>query len=164
MGKTACPGCAVELDADGEVLDERYNATSVCRKLFDELSAFTLSLRDDDFIHQLVVDSYAGQHSGPRMKPIGITFALIGLYLSFERGYTGKQVQRAHVLLGKTRRQWPRFYPPKGTGSVTVLDVITNLSHENYRKKITGWGKSVWSLWQPQHDRVDRLVTEYLKS
>jgi hypothetical protein len=40
------------------------------------------------------VDAYAAQHATPASKPITTAFALIGLFLFAERGFTGKQVQR----------------------------------------------------------------------
>ena len=64
-----------------------------------ELVPRTLALRlshgDAFFIHQVAVDAYAAQHAGPASKTITIAFALIGLCLLLERGYTGKAVQRA---------------------------------------------------------------------
>jgi hypothetical protein len=162
MGKSVCPGCGLALESGGTGLDESYNASRACRRLFDELSAFTLSLRDKDFIHQLVVDAYAAQHSGPDMKPIATAFALIGLYLTFERGYTGREVQLAHMGLGKTRRERPRFNPPAAKGALTVLDVVRGISEENYKERLNAWGKSVWLLWLPQHESVSKLVEMYL--
>jgi hypothetical protein len=68
-----CPGCGLNLPSAEEQLDERYNASYACRQLYGELSAYTLSLRDVDFIHQLGVDTYAAQHAGANIKPIAIT-------------------------------------------------------------------------------------------
>ncbi len=161
MRKSICPGCGLELELDNQAMDDDYNASRDCRQLFDELSAFTLS-RDVDFIHQLVVDTYAAQHSGLKLKPIGTAFAIIGLYLTFERGYTGKQVQRAHMILGKVHRQWPRVNPPKGKAALTVLDVVRGLTEENYKERINAWGKSVWLLWSPEHGNIGKLVEMYL--
>ena len=162
MRNSICPGCGLELKSDDLSLDDSYNASSACRQLFDELSAFSLSLRDKDFIHQLVVDTYAAQHEGPNSKPIRAAFALIGLYLTFERGYTGKEVQHAHMALGKTRREWPRFNPPAGKDALTVRDVLQNLNEANYKEKINAWGRSVWELWLSEHETVKELVEKYL--
>ncbi len=165
MNEIICPGCGLSLKSDDPILDETYNASCACRKLYDELSAFTLSIGDMGFIHQLVVDAYAAQHSGPNVKPITTSFALIGLYLTFERGFTGKQVQKAHMVLARVHRQWPRFDPPaeKG-GTLTVLDVLNGLAEENYYKQIRAWGKSVWLSWRPQHGKIGKLVKTYLTS
>ncbi len=163
MNEIICPGCGLSLKSDDPILDETYNASCACRKLYDELSAFTLSIGDIGFIHQLVVDAYAAQHSGPNVKSITTAFALIGLYLTFERGFTGKQVQQAHMILAKVRRQWPRFDPPKEKGGLlTVHDVLKDLTKENYDMQIKAWGKSVWLSWRPQHDKIRKLVEIYL--
>ena len=70
MNEIICPGCGLSLNSNDLTLDSIYNASCACRKLYDELSAFTLSIGDSEFIHQLVVDSYAAQHTGPDVKPI----------------------------------------------------------------------------------------------
>ena len=163
MAKVICPGCGLELESQDESLDKNYNASGACRHLYDELSAFTLSLGDKDFIHQTVADAYAAQHVKPDMKPITVAFALIGLYLAFERGYTGRQVQKAHMELGKIRRAWPHFVLPVKKSPVTVFDVLQGLTAENYREKINNWGESVWMVWVPEHKNIADLVKTYLK-
>jgi uncharacterized protein DUF5946 len=76
------------------VRDDEPGASASCLSLMDELSSDTLGRGDADFIHQLLVDAYAAQHATPASKPITTAFALIGLFLFAERGFTGKQVQR----------------------------------------------------------------------
>ncbi len=160
--KVVCPGCGLELESDDSSLDERYNASAACRGLYDRLAAFTQSRGDKDFIHQIAVDAYTAQHLGPEVKPIGGTFALVGLFLAFERGYTGRQVQLAHMALGKTKRDWPRFEPSKGTAKLTVADALRGLDEKNYRDRINAWGKAVWDLWKPEHGHVAALVNKFL--
>src|SRR5437762_13393080 len=58
------------------------------KSLFHELCYYTLSHNDRSFIHQVVVDAYAAQTADETSKPIGVAFALLGLYLHHERGYT----------------------------------------------------------------------------
>jgi hypothetical protein len=110
-----------------------------------------------------VVDSYAAQHSGPGVKTVTTVFALIGLYLVVERGYTGREVQQAHMVLARKRRQWPYFQPPDGKSAVTVSDVVKNLGADNYRELINGWAKSVWDLWSLEHEEIRFLLDGYLK-
>src|SRR4051812_2273690 len=110
-----CAACGVE--APGE-------DGARCLALYHQLSVHTLSDRDPTFPHQLAVDAYAAQHAGPETKPITTAFALIGLYLVCERGFTGRQAQRAHMFLGRRRQEWPRFDPPAERGAVTVGDVL----------------------------------------
>jgi hypothetical protein len=99
--------------------------TSQLDALYHELTAYTLGLRDSAFMHQHVVDAYAAQTADETSKPIAITFALIGLCLYLERGFTGRQVQRVHMLLAQRRRTWPRFLLPTARTSVTVRDVLS---------------------------------------
>jgi len=81
-----CTGCGAEMRDDVEG----------CLGLYHELSVHTLSDRDPTFPHQLAVDAYAAQHAGTAPKAITTAFTLIGLYLVNERGFTGRQAQRAH--------------------------------------------------------------------
>jgi hypothetical protein len=159
----ACPGCGLELPSDDNGLDGRYHASRACVQLFWELCALPLSTGDPDFIHQLAVDAYAAQHSGANMKPITTAFALMGLFLTFERGFTGKEVQRAHMVLGKRRVSWPRFNPPARKAALTVSNVLQNLDRENYRGKIQQWAGAVWDTWENEHDRIKRLLDAYYR-
>jgi len=160
--KVECPGCGFEMESDDPSLDERYNASVACRRLYDELAAFTQTSGDKDFIHQIAIDSYTAQHLGTKLKPIGAAFALIGLYLAFEKGYTGRQVQLAHMALAKTRREWPPFASPKGQAGLTVASVVNGLNEDNYRERINAWGKAVWHWWKPEHESVGDLIKLYL--
>jgi len=99
MDTVECPGCGFKLESEIQGVDERFNASRACLDCYHQLIAFTLSLGDRYFIHQVAVDAYAAQHAGPGMKSITASFALIGLYLIFEHGYSGKEVQQAHMLL-----------------------------------------------------------------
>jgi hypothetical protein len=72
-------------------------------------TAYHLSSNDPTFIHQVAVDTYGAQHAGGALRNITTAYALIGLYLAVERGYTGRQVQRAHMSLAKNRSAWPRL-------------------------------------------------------
>src|SRR5436190_14425039 len=86
---------------------------------YHELSAYTLTHGDPTFIHQNVVDAWAAQHAVEGGKPIGLTFALVGLYLHLERGFSGRYVQRAHMEMGRRKREWPAFDMPAQRGSMT---------------------------------------------
>ena len=59
---------------------------------YHELCCYTLTHGDPAFIHQHVVDAYAAQDASNTDNPIRLTFALVGLYLHVERGFTGRQV------------------------------------------------------------------------
>jgi hypothetical protein len=157
-----CPGCGVRLPVSEAYPDARYNASAECLQLYGELSAYTLTWGDTDFIHQLAVDAYAAQHSGEGMRPITTTFALVGLYLAYERGYTGRGVQDAHRRLAGRSKDWPRFEPPSHAGAVTVLDVLRAQPGDDRDAMLRRWGKSVWDAWANEHARVESLVARWL--
>jgi Family of unknown function (DUF5946) len=126
---------------------------------FNELASWTLSLPTGGFIHQHVVDAWAAQHADENSKPIGVAFALIGLYLHLEKGFTGREVQQAHMRLaqprgrGPGRKDWPRFALPRQRGSVTVGDVIGTVESER-AAAIDRWCQSVWEAWRENHEDV----------
>lgn len=156
-----CPGCGLRLPTAEEQLDDRYHASAACRQLYGELTAYTLTLQDMEFIHQYAVDTYAAQHAGAVVKPITLTFALVGLYLAFERNYSGRQVQRAHMLLAKTAKQWPLWNLPEEKASLTVLDVLNAPEHER-PDMLRKWGRTVWKTWESEHTKVADFVQERL--
>ena len=57
-----CPGCGVTLNSKNNLLEKDFNASSACRELYYQLSYYTLALQYEDFSHQLILDTYAGQH------------------------------------------------------------------------------------------------------
>ena len=97
----------------------------------NELSCYTLTHGDPAFLHQHVVDAAAAQNADENTKPIYITFALLGLYLHLERHFTGRQVQLAHMALGKTKHRMPTFPLPADRGAITAADVMAALPAPN---------------------------------
>ena len=126
----------------------------------NELAAYTLAHGDPAFIHQHVVDAFAAQHATEDSKPIGVAFALIGLYLHLERGRTGREIQRAHMRLGRRRRQWPAFEPPPTRGEITIHDVLAAAPGPERDHAIDDWCASVWQAWSGSHERVAALLRE----
>jgi Family of unknown function (DUF5946) len=126
----------------------------------DEVSAYTLTRGDAEFMHQHVVDAFGAQHVTPQSKPIGVAFALIGLFLHLERGYTGRQVQLAHMRLGRRRRPWPVFVPPAHAGHLTVIDVVRSPPGDVRDRAIEDWCRAVWDAWRDSHARVAALLSE----
>src|SRR5579871_5906625 len=96
-----CPGCGVHLPLVEAEPDPRYNASPECWQIHGELTAYTLTRGNIEFIHQHLVDAYGAQHLVANPRPIGPAFTLIGLYLFCERGYSGRQVQHMHMLLAR---------------------------------------------------------------
>lgn len=129
---------------------------------FDELCAYTLTLGDPEFIHQHVVDAQAAQQATEHDRPIKPAFALIGLCLHLERGFTGKQVQRAHMYLGARSKTWPRFAVPAARGSVTVHDALAAAPGAERAAAIERWCRSVWDSHALNHAAVRQLLDERL--
>jgi hypothetical protein len=143
-----CPGCGLEAKSE---------PAGACLARYHELSARTLADRDPTFPHQLAVDAYGAQHATVTSKPIATAFALIGLYLVLERGFTGHQAQRAHMFLGRRKEEWPRFEPPDDRGAVTVADVLA-AGEGGRNEALRRWAASVWAAWRGGHERVAELV------
>jgi hypothetical protein len=128
----------------------------------NELTYYTLAHGDPAFIHQHVVDAYGAQHVRPSASTIGAAFTLAGLYLAVERHFTGRQVQRMHMLMAGASKQWPRFDPPEDTGPITVGDVLAAETGPLRDQAILRWCGSVWTAWSAQHDRVRAMVDRFL--
>lgn len=123
-----------------------------------ELSYYTLAHADPTFIHQHLVDAYGAQHVSQSQSTIGAAFALAGLYLAVERGFTGRQVQQMHVRMARTSKRWPRFDPPEDLGFLTVADVVAVEPGPGRDEKLMEWCASVWSAWSSEHGRAREMV------
>jgi uncharacterized protein DUF5946 len=128
---------------------------------YHELSAYTLTRGDLTFIHQHVVDAWAAQHAVAGVKPIGLTFALAGLYLHLERGFSGRQVQRAHMEMARRKREWPAFDMPAQRGSMTAIDVMAAPEGPARDKAIDAWCRSVWEAFSANRPAVEAVLREY---
>jgi Family of unknown function (DUF5946) len=106
------------------------------------------------FILQHVVDAYAAQTATPNAKPMGLVFALIGLYLHVERGFSGDQVQRVHVRLAKTRRQYPQVRLPTGRGAITPVDVLAIPAGAERDAAIDRWCAAVWEAFRESRPTI----------
>lgn len=127
---------------------------------YDELAAYTLVHDSPLFIHQHVVDAYAAQYATAGSKPIGVAFALIGLYLHLERGLDGREVQRAHMRLARARKDRPRFDPPTQRGELTAHDVLAEPPGPARDEAIGRWCEAVWQTWRASRDRVIALLRD----
>src|SRR5262245_21076504 len=116
------------------------------------------------FILQHVVDANMAQRldpDSPAYRPIGAIFALAGLYLHCEKGFTGAQVQNAHRVLGQRKREWPRITPPHKRGTLTPADVLAAPAGPERDAAIDRWCESVWAEYQGSRDVIVRLLQEY---
>jgi Family of unknown function (DUF5946) len=129
---------------------------------YDLLAYYTLDHPDPSFIHQHIVDAFAAQTADENTKPIRTTFALIGLYLFLEKGFSGKEVQSAHVQLAKKRKQWPEFDLPQQRGGINVSDVLETPPGAERDEMIRKWCASVWEAYGASHKEVADLVQKEL--
>jgi hypothetical protein len=130
------------------------------REAYEELSFYTLSHGDPTFIHQHIVDTFAAQHARPDSKPISVAFALIGLYLYIEKGFTGREVQKAHMRLAKKRRMSPTFPIPESQVDMTVHDVLQASAGLDRDAAIHRWAAAVWLAWSDSHTAISNLAQE----
>ena len=127
-------------------------------ELFHQLTYYTCSHPDPDFIHQHAVDAYAAQNADINTKPITLTFALVGLYLMIEKQFNGKQVQNAHIQMAKHRKKWPKFSLPSRRGDIRVQDVLKINPGHLRDEAIILWCSSVWEAYSKCHDQVAKIV------
>jgi Family of unknown function (DUF5946) len=142
-----CPGCGLEHPDHGLATGTRQHASAGCWSLYCELAAYTLARNDPAFVHQHAVDAYAAQHTGSDTRPITTVYALVGLYLAVECGYTGRQVQGTHMTMAKKRTAWPALAPPPRTAAINVADVLAALPGAPRDAMLLTWASSVWTAW-----------------
>ena len=128
----------------------------------NELSYYTLAHADPRFLHQHLVDAYGAQHLRQSKSTIGAAFALAGVYLAVERGFTGRQVQKMHMMMARTSKEWPRFAPPADVGPLTVADVLAVGPGPGRDQRLMEWCASVWGAWSGEHGRVREMVERFL--
>lgn len=127
---------------------------------YHELCAYTLTHGDPTFIHQHVVDAWAAQRAHAGTKPIGIFFALTGLYLHVERGLTGREVQRAHMALSRRPEPWPVTRLPAARGAITATDVLAVPAGPPRDAEISRWAASVWEAYAENRETVDTFLRQ----
>ncbi len=126
---------------------------------YHELYAYTMGR--PRFILQHVVDANIAQKASAASKPIGVIFALAGLYLHLERGFTGAQVQQAHKILGERKREWPAIQLPEQRGVITPRDVMALPEGAERDAAIDRWCQSVWNEFQDSRNIIIGLLQEY---
>jgi hypothetical protein len=159
---TVCPGCGLRLPKEGGGSPDRCNASPECLQAYSDLLCYTVAKQDPEFIHQHAVDAYAAQHAGGTTRNITVPFGIIGLYLALEKGYTGKQVQRAHMQIAKLRKDWPRLEPPSRPASINVMDVLQAPDGGGKDAMIRRWMAAVWECWADRQAWVRKETVQVL--
>lgn len=127
---------------------------------YHELCAWTLT-HPGTFVHQHVVDAWMAQHADERTRPIGITFALVGLYLHLVHGFTGREVQRAHMALARGKHDWPRVTLPANRGSFTVAEVLRAPEGPARERAIDEWCAAAWAAYAGAEGEVSALLKRH---
>lgn len=125
---------------------------------FDEVYVYTMGR--EGFILQHVVDAFAVQTANEETKPIKVVFGLLGLYLHVEKGWAGRQVQEAHMKLGRQKQTWPRIVLPKERGSMTVADVLAASPGPERDAAIEKWCACVWSAFGENRETIIEWLRE----
>jgi len=128
---------------------------------YDELYVYSGTRGRTTFILQLVVDAQCAQFASDDTKPIAIVFALIGLLLHVERGFTGLQVQHVHMRLGRKKHPWPKIALPADRGSLTAEDVLKVPAGPERDAAISDWCRSVWSAYGESRRQIIDLLHEH---
>ena len=131
-------------------------------ELFHELTFYTLALSDPSFLHQHAVDAYAAQHATESSRPIYLVFALVGLYLHVEKGFSGRSVQKTHMRLAGRPKTWPRLPLPQQRGSVSVADVLGAAPGAARNAAIHTWSAAVWDAFRHLQPQIAALLLQEL--
>jgi hypothetical protein len=129
------------------------------RATYDEVYAYTMGR--PGFILQHVVDAFAVQTANDLSRPIGVVFGLVGLYLHVEKQFSGHQVQRVHMELGRRKRQRPHVHVPEDRGSMTVADVLAASAGPERDMAIDDWCRSVLTAFGANRQAIIALLREY---
>jgi hypothetical protein len=126
---------------------------------YEEVYVYTMGR--PGFILQHVVDAFAVQTANAASKPIAVVFGLLGLYLRVEKRFTGRQVQEAHMMLGRKKREWPAVRLPDNRGSLTVTDVLAASPGAERDQAIDDWCRSLWTACAANRQAIIDLLHEY---
>jgi hypothetical protein len=129
------------------------------RAAYDELYAYTMNR--EGFILQYVVDAYIAQTASRSTKPIGLFFAVVGLYLHVERQFSGVDVQQVHRRLAREKRQWPSVDLPCDRGRLTAADVLAAPPGPARDAAIDEWCRSVWAVYGHTRQTIVKLLRDY---
>lgn len=130
--------------------------------LYNELAFYSLAHSHPSFIHQHVVDAYTAQNADDSTKPIAVVFALIGLYLRLEKGFTGKQVQRAHMQLANRSKTWPKLPMPADRGHARIEEVLAADPGPARDAAIEHWCAAVWRSWSGCRPVIAAIARQHL--
>lgn len=129
------------------------------RATYDEVYVYAMGR--PGFTLQHVVDATVVQTATVDTKPIAIVFGLEGLYLQFEKQFSGKQVQQAHLNLARTTREWPNLHLPDNRGSITAAAVLSATAGPELDRAIEEWCQSVWAACSVVRETIMELACKH---
>ncbi|HEY6446533.1 MAG TPA: DUF5946 family protein [Acidobacteriaceae bacterium] len=132
------------------------------RELFDELSFYTLAQPRPPFIHQIAIDTFTLQQANAATKSMALVFALIGLYLHIEKGFTGLAVQQAHTRMARERKEWPLLPLPASRGAIRVADVLGARAGPERDEQIEAWCRAEWAAWRKNRAAIAEIAAREL--
>ena len=125
---------------------------------YHELYTYAMTRGRERFLVQHVADAQTAQTATAQTKPIGLVFALLGLYLHVELGASGLEVQRVHIKLAKHKREWPTLPLPTERGPLTPIDVLATPAGEPRDAAIDAWCAAVWRAYASAREAIAALV------
>jgi len=128
---------------------------------YEQLYVYSATRGRETFILQLVVDAYGAQIATNETKPIALVFALVGLFLHVEKGFTGLQVQRVHMQLGRKKHQWPAIILPTHRGDITALEMLNVSEGPERDAAISEWCHSVWQAYRDNRSTIIDLLQRH---
>jgi hypothetical protein len=128
---------------------------------YEQLYLYSGSRGRESFILQLVVDAYGAQMATAETKPIAMVFALIGLFLHVERGFSGLRVQEVHMQLGRRKHPWPPIALPIHRGAITAADVLNVPEGAQRDEAISDWCRSVWEAHHENRQTIIDLLQRH---
>ena len=133
MSSEPCPSCGAPV-----------GGRQPCQEIFNELSALAWSTPARGSVHNLVVDTYAMQHSEEYGRSAKSFVAhLTGLCCGVEApGDTELYWQIPRLLDGRVDLVRPDDLPDRG--SMTIADVRNPAREEEYPELVRRWANDVW--------------------
>jgi hypothetical protein len=87
-------------------------------------------------------------------------FALVGLYLHVEKKFSGAQVQRVHMQMGRQKRPWPQVAVPRDRGRMTAADVMAAPAGPPRDRAIDAWCESIWLAYADARPAIIELLRQ----
>lgn len=165
QGLIRCYGCGAWVKDMKGVPHKYIGAPMGCWEIYGEILAKEYGEYGyPQPTHRLTVDTYAVQHPGkPSRQAIqSVNVHLVRLYLVLKKGLSMKQ---ATTAMGRVLRHSDKFAwlePPLPNGHITVVDVIKAQNIEEHTKQVEAWAKDVWKAWAIHHEKISKLVKQYL--